>query len=132
MIVKAIRQQVMTMKETLTREVSEDYKLIVADSCGWLASVAVDEIFEDAWFHGKNQICQLKEKEDHIVVLIDSDCPDRLPPKVSANRPDSVISELCQQGIVMYYYHTIKERHHHVCLALKKKSIIAEGPIGHG
>ena len=106
--------------ELLTKQAGRDLKYQVVDWCGSMAGTAVDEVFEDAWFHGKNQICQIVDENDHLVVVLDSECPDRVDHGAPAR--DSVITDLCQQGIVLYYYHSIHERRHHVCLALKKKN----------
>jgi len=107
-------------KELLTKEASQDLRHKIEDWCGWTAGTAVEEVFEDAWFHGKNQVCQLVDENDHLVVVVDSDCPDHVNHE-QKERQNSVITELCQQGVVLYYYHSIHSKHHHVCLAVKKK-----------
>ncbi len=110
------------MTEVLTRKKSDDLKLTVTDSCGWLACIAVNEIFEDAGFHGKNLAYKLINKEDHLVVILDSDCSNKSGHAAPKEHDDSTMMSLCDQGVVLYYYHSIKNKHHHVCLALKKQT----------
>ena len=107
-------------EEILTKKTSQDLKLKIADWCGRIAATAAGEVFEDAWFHGKNQVCQIIDENDHLVVVVDSECPDTVNHHLKERRK-SVIDALCQQGVVLYYYHSIHEKRHHVCLALKKK-----------
>lgn len=116
-------------KEALTRDSGTTLRHQVVDGCGTMAGIAVDELFEDAWFHGKNQICQIVEETDHVIVILDSECPDNVKHEGGEKR-DSVITGLCRQGIVLYYYHSIHEKHHHVCLALKK--LFAQAPVAVG
>src|SRR3990170_3898121 len=117
--------------ELLTKQAGRDLKYQVVDWCGAMAGAAVDEVFEDAWFHGKNQICQIVDENDHLVVVVDSECPDHISHHKKERR-NSSITELCRQGVVLYYYHSIHERHHHVCLALKKASVTAPSFVGAG
>ncbi len=112
-------------KEILTKETGNSLKLEIADRCG---RTAADEVFEDAWFHGKNQVCQIIDENDHVVVVVDSECPDQVDHPLNT-RQKSVIDALCRQGIVLYYYHSIHEKHHHVCLALKKKGGSTAGSL---
>ena len=107
--------------ERLTEKSGQDLKLQVIDRCGQMAGVAVSEIFEDAWFHGKNQVCQLVDENDHILVVLDSECTGHAGQTEPKDRKVSAISKLCKNGVVLYYYHSINDKHHHVCLALKKK-----------
>ncbi len=110
------------VKATLTKQQGEHLKVKITDECGWMACVAVDEVFQDAQFHGQNLACELVNENDHIIVVLDSDCSPKSNHRTPKERNESIMTELCQQGIVVYYYHTIKDKHHHVCLALKKKS----------
>lgn len=110
------------VKETLTKQESEQVKVKITDECGWMACVAVDEVFQDALFHGQNLSCELVNEDDHVIVVLDSDCSPKSNHRTHKERNESIMTELCQQGIVVYYYHTIKDKHHHLCLALKKKS----------
>lgn len=116
-------------KELLTRESSEDLKLRIVDRCGWMAGTAVAEVFEDAWFHGKNHVCQIVDENEHLVVVVDSECPDHVDHR-RKERQNSVITELCRQGVVLYYYHSIHAKHHHVCLALNKKGAAVPAFVG--
>ncbi len=109
------------MTAVLTRKRSDNLKLTVTDSCGWLACIAVDEMFEDARFHGKNLAYTLVEEEDHLVVILDSDCSNKSQHRTTKVHEDSTMTTLCDQGVILYYYHSIKDKHHHVCLALKKQ-----------
>ena len=69
---------VLKVIEVLTRKKSDDLKLTVTGSCGWLACIAVNVIFENAGFHGKNLVYELVNKEHRLVVLLlDSDCSNK-------------------------------------------------------
>ncbi|MDP1809118.1 MAG: hypothetical protein Q8L35_06235 [Actinomycetota bacterium] len=116
-------------KELLTKESGQNFKHKIEDWCGWMAGTAADEIFEDAWFHGKNQVAQLVDENDHLVIVVDSDCPDHINHQ-QKERQNSVITELCRQGVVVYYYHSIHAKHHHVCLAVRKAGAV--GPLESG
>ena len=101
-----------------TRELRER----IIDTCGGWAGRAAEQVFEDAHFHGKNHVYRLVDQNDHLVVVLDCDCPDHVDHRTRNH--DSVITQLCLQGVVIYYYHSIKSKHHHVCLALKKKGAV--------
>lgn len=114
---------VIEMTEVLTKERSDYLKVTVTDSCGWLACMTVDKIFEDARFHGNNLVYTLVNEEDHLVVILDSDCSNKSGHAIPKEQENSTMTALCDQGVVLYYYHSIEGKHHHVCLALKKQLV---------
>ncbi len=102
----------------LTEELKISLRAEVEALCGQIAGPAVAEVFLDTNYHGSNYTCELVDQEDHLVVVLDCEC-SKSHDGGDQRRP-SVLGDLFEEGIVLYYYHSIIEKRHHICLAMRK------------
>ena len=102
----------------LTEELKVSLRAEVEALCGRIAGPAVAEVFLDTKYHGSNYTCELVDQEDHLVVVLECECSKSHGS--DGQRDPSVLGGLFEDGIVLYYYHSIIEKRHHICLAVRK------------
>ena len=107
--------------QSLTDALKASLRSQIELDCGPAAGSAVAELFHDAQYHGKNYTCELVDEYDHVVVIVDCDCAQSKGPADDNVR--SVNDDLFNQGVILYYDHSILEKRHHIRLAIKKAGV---------
>ena len=102
----------------LTEELKVSLREEVEAACGLVSGSAVAEVFRDTTYHGVNYTCELVHKKDHLVVVLDCECSKGHDDE--SDRKPSVLGDLFENGVVLYYYHSILKERHHICLAVRK------------
>ena len=114
------------MKEiSLTAEAKKQLREEVVNRCGLAAGRAFLEVLDDTRDHGRDYTAKIIYERDYLVVVLNCQCSNGNENSRHANRSKPIIKDLFGQGVVVYYYHSILEKHHQICLALRKIGLTA-------